>query len=370
MLRPMTDAAPLPAYPASAEGFSPVLVRLAGVAARHPAHALALLLRLQAQRAELADWACAADALYLRFHLLEPRGRALELQGALQQMAQQVAALPLQAARVAEALGRVAYQQGNYLEATELWSRAVDLADAAPAPRVGVAARVGLGQIHYALGAWHTGLRFQRDALQRLQVLAAPDSYLSAKVALNLGVGHLESNQLEDAERQFSHALAAARRGGHREFEAEAHWYLARAALVRGQWPLATADCRLALNLAGRLQHHWLEAAASRTWTEIALARGDEAAAIRSSRHGLELAERIASKPQQRQAHLELARLLEKRGEFEAALRHLWKVVALQAELERHSLGAPGAPGGAAAYTGISSLVSPSVTSAPLPRVS
>jgi len=32
-----------------------------------------------------------------------------------------------------------------------------------------------------------------------------------------------------------------------------------------------------------------------------------------------------------------LARLLEKRGEFEEALRHLWKVVALQAELERHT---------------------------------
>ncbi len=325
------------AYPATAEGLSPVLVRLAQVAERHPDCALARLERLQAERWAQAEWLCAIDALTLRFHLMEPRGRALELQPELQHAATQCGSLPLQAARVAEALGRVAYQQGNYLEATEQWSRAVDLAENAKAPRVGVAARVGLGQIHYALGAWHTGLRFQRDALHRLQELDAPDSYLSAKVALNLGVGHLESGQLEDAERQFSHALAAARRGRHREFEAESHWYLARAALARGQWPLATADCRLALNLAGRLQHHWLEAAASRTWTEIALARGDEAAAIRSSQHGLQLAERIASKPQQRQAHLELARLLEKRGDYQDALSHLWKVVALQAELERHT---------------------------------
>ncbi len=323
------------AYPATSEGMSPVLLRLAQIAERHPDCAAERLQRLHDQRWTAGELACAVDALYLRFYLLEARGRALELLPALQQAAQACGALPLQAARVAEALGRVAYQQGNYLDATEQWSRTVDLAEGSGDARVGVAARVGLGQIHYALGAWHTGLRFQRDALQRLKGLE--DSYLSAKVALNLGVGHLESGQLEDAERQFSHALAAARRGRHREFEGESHWYLARAALARGQWPLANADCRQALNLAGRLHHHWLEAAASRTWTEIALARGDEGAAIRSTQHGLQLAERIASKPQQRQAHLELARLLEKRGEFQAALGHLWKVVALQTELERHA---------------------------------
>lgn len=332
------------AYPATAEGLSEVLLRLARVAERHPDCAASRLERLQQQRWAAGETACAVDALYLRFYLLEARGRALELLPALQLAAQAAAGagMSLQAARVAEALGRVAYQQGNYLDATEQWSRAVDLAESGGDGRVGVVARVGLGQIHYALGAWHTGLRFQRDALKRLQSLpgAASDSYLLAKVALNLGVGHLESGQLEDAERQFSHALAAARRGRHREFEAECHWYLARAALARGQWPLASADCRLALNIAGRLQHHWLEAEASRTWTAIALARGDEAGAIRSAEHGLLLAERIASKPQQRLAHLELARLLEKRGDAKAALAHLWKVVDLQAELERHA--APG----------------------------
>lgn len=331
------------AYPATAEGLSEVLLRLARVAERHPDCAAARLERLQQQRWAAGETACAVDALYLRFYLLEARGRALELLPALQLAAQASAAagLSLQAARAAEALGRVAYQQGNYLDATEQWSRAVDLAESGGDARVGVVARVGLGQIHYALGAWHTGLRFQRDAQQRLQAMAgAGDSYLLAKVALNLGVGHLESGQLEDAERQFSHALAAARRGRHREFEAECHWYLARAALARGQWPLASADCRLALNIAGRLQHHWLEAEASRTWTAIALARGDEAAAVRSAEHGLQLAERIASKPQQRLAHLELARLLEKRGEPQAALAHLWQVVNLQTELERRA--APG----------------------------
>jgi tetratricopeptide (TPR) repeat protein len=190
--------------------------------------------------------------------------------------------------------------------------------------------------VHYAMGAWNSGLRFHRDAQARLGALR--DDYLAAKVALNLGVGHFESGRLEDAERQFAHGLAAARRGSHREFEAEAHWHLARAALTRGQLHLAIADCRLALGLAARLHHHWLEAAASRTWTAIALARGDEADAIRSTQHGLALAERIESKAEQSQAHLQLARLLERQGDAAAALAHLWRHVELQAEFERQTM--------------------------------
>lgn len=334
----------LPDLRPASDAVTATLERLSAVAQRHPDSALRRLVALQAVCQSVGDPAGAIDALYLRFYLLEHRGRALELLEPLQQAATGLddAKHPLQAARIAEALGRIAYQQGHYLQATEHWSRTLDLAERAGDLRVGVAARIGLGQIHYAMGAWTTGLRFHRDAVERLRPLK--DDYLSAKLALNLGVGHLECGQLEDAERQFSHGLAAARRGKHREFEAEAHWHLAQAALARGQTDWATADCRVALNLAGRLQHHWLEAAASRTWTEIALARGDEAGAIRSTQHGLALAERIQSKPQQRLAHLQLAKLLEKQGDLPGALAHLWRHVELQAEIERlsPSQGLPG----------------------------
>jgi tetratricopeptide (TPR) repeat protein len=313
--------------------------RLAAVALRHPDCAIHRLAALEDACRQAGELPGAIDALYLRFYLMEYRGRALALIEPLTAAARELAAQPVvtadlsaRQARVAEALGRIAYQQGDYLQATEQWSRALDLSEQGNDQRVGVAARIGLGQIHYARGAWLIGMRLLRDAAHHLKSLN--DSYLTAKLALNLGVGHLESNQLEDAERQFSHGLAASRRGGHHEFEAEGHWHLAQAALARGQWARATADCRVALNIAGRLQHHWLEAAASRTWTEIALARGDEASAIRSSRHALELAERIQSKPQQRQAHRQLAQLLERQGDLAQALAHLWKHVALQDELK------------------------------------
>lgn len=318
----------------------PPLERLQRIARRHAGLALPRLARLERCAHEQGQLGLALDALYQRFYLLEARGRATELADALAQGAReaQAALLPVQAARLAEAQGRLAYQQGDYLEATEHWSRALDGAESCGEARVGVSARIGLGQVHYAMGAWTTGLRFHRDALARLQDQTdLSDDYLAAKVALNLGVGHLESEQIEDAERHFSHGLAAARRGGHQEFEAEAHWHLAQTALARGQIAWATADCRLALGLASQLGHHWLEAAASRTWTEIALARGDELGAIRSTRYGLQLAERIGSKAEQRAAHLQLARLLETQGEYREALQHLWQHLALLSDLERQS---------------------------------
>jgi len=330
--------------------------RLHHVSERHPDIASRLLQALERQRLAAGDVAGAIDLLCQRFQLQEHRGRALDLRDELRRAAERAQApgLAVQAARVCEALGRIAYQQGNYLDATEQWSKALELADAAADGRVGVSALVGLGQIHYAMGAWTAGLRLHRDAMARLAASVADDqgdlsdSYLAAKVSLNMGVGHFESGQPEDAERHFSHGLATARRGGHREFEAEAHWHLARSALARGQLQWAIADCRLALGLAANLNHHWLEAAASRTWTEIALARGDEAAAVRSTLHGLVLAERIQSKPQQSQAHLQLARLLDRRGDAREALNHLWRHVELQSEFERQTL-----PQRAALFTGL-----------------
>jgi tetratricopeptide (TPR) repeat protein len=312
-----------------------LLARISRLALRHPQAALRRLQAFESGRRAAGDLVAAIDALYLRFYLLEQRGRALELQSELEAARHAAAAghFTLQAARAAEALGRIAYQQGDYLQAAASWSDALELAELCGDVRVEVSVRIGLGQIQYARGAWERGRRVLREAAQRLGDV--DDSYLAAKLALNLGVSHFECGELADAERQFSHGLAAARRGQHREFEAEAHWQLARAALAGGRTDWATADCRLALKLASHLEHGWLEAAASRTWTEIALARGDTSGAIRSTRHALALAERIRSRSQQSQAHLQLAQLLQQSGQAEAALQHLWQHQSLESELER-----------------------------------
>jgi tetratricopeptide (TPR) repeat protein len=330
--------------PAASEALAATLGRIAPVVHRHPAAADRLLQTLSAQAFAAGDTAVGADALYARFGLLEPRGRALELLPSLEQAGALAAAghFPVQAARVCEALGRIAYQQGEYQLASEQWSRALDLSEVSGHLQTGVAARIGLGQIHYAQADWARGLRHMRDAAEQLALLnkQGDDSYLAAKLALNIGVGSFETGDLPAAERHFSHGLAAARRGGHRVFEAEAHWHLARAALARQRMDWAVADCRLALDIAARQGYPWLEAAASRTWTEIALARGDNAAAVRSTRHGLALAQRIQARAQARQAHLQLAQLLQAQGDADGALEHLWQHLALQSEIERLSLPA------------------------------
>ncbi|MFG6468308.1 hypothetical protein [Roseateles sp. BYS87W] len=332
-------------HPAASDALAELLSRIARVAHRHPAAADRLLDHLSSQALAAGDIAVGVDALYARFSLLEPRGQALELLPALEQAGAQAAAghVPIQAARVCEALGRVAYQQGEYQLASEQWSRALDLAEVSGHLQTGVAARIGLGQIHYAQSDWARGLRQMRDAAEQLAQASKDgddDSYLAAKLALNIGVGSIETGDLPAAERHFSHGLAAARRGGHRVFEAEAHWHLARAALARQRMDWAVADCRLALDIAVRHGYPWLEAAASRTWTEIALARGDNAAAVRSTRHGLALAQRIQARAQARQAHLQLAQLLQAEGDAAGALEHLWQHLALQSEIERLSLPA------------------------------
>lgn len=330
--------------PAASEALAETLGRIARVAHRHPAAADRLLDTLSVNAFTAGDTAVGVDALYARFGLLEPRGRALELLPALEQAGALAAAghFPVQAARVCEALGRIAYQQGEYQLASEQWSRALDLSEVNGHLQTGVAARIGLGQIHYAHADWARGLRQMRDAGEHLAQLGShgDDSYLAAKLALNIGVGSFETGDLPSAERHFSHGLAAARRGAHRVFEAEAHWHLARAALARQRMDWAVADCRLALDIAARHGYPWLEAAASRTWTEIALARGDNTAAVRSTRHGLALAQRIQSRAQARQAHLKLAELLQAEGDAPGALEHLWQHLALQSEIERLSLPA------------------------------
>ncbi len=329
-------------HPAASEALGDLLGRIGRVAHRHPRAADRLLESLSVNAFTAGDTAVGVDALYARFGLLEPRGRALELLPALEQAGALAAAghFPVQAARVCEALGRIAYQQGEYQLASEQWSRALDLAEVSGHLQAGVAARIGLGQIHYAQADWARGLRQMRDAGEQLKLGGGDDSYLAAKLALNIGVGSFETGDLPAAERHFSHGLAAARRGGHRVFEAEAHWHLARAALARQRMDWAVADCRLALDIAARQGYPWLEAAASRTWTEIALARGDNAAAVRSTRHGLALAQRIQARAQARQAHLQLAELLQAEGDAPGALDHLWQHLALQSEIERLSLPA------------------------------
>lgn len=325
-----------PSYPCLA--VPPPLQRLDRVAARHPRLALPAYTQLIQQARSAGALELALDGLYAQFYLAERMGAALEQQSALSAGLEEAAQahLTLQAARLHEALGRVAYQRGEYFEASEQWSRTLDLANLAGDLPAGVAARIGLGQIHYALGAWDKGRRFHRDAAEMLGRI--DHSYLAAKLALNMGVGHFENAQLTEAEQQFRHGLAQALRGPHADFIGEAHWQLARTALSLHQPEQAASECQQALGWARRLGHRWLEGMACQTWTDIAIARGDPTEAIRSCREALSLAQQIHARAGESQAHAQLARLLQQQGDTASALQHLWQHQSLRDEIERLSL--------------------------------
>lgn len=327
------------------------LLRVIALARRHPRLALGLLERL-AERAEADDNpALAVDTLCARFQLLERLGQAGELELPLSAALQrcQLHHLPRQAAQCHEALGRIHYQRGEYQDAGEHWSQAVDLARLVGDTRSAVAARIGLGQIHHALGNWAAGRRFLDEAAHWLREV--DDSYLRAKLALNRGVSRLHEGGpqagiqagiqagpqagLTQARTHFQQGLEAALHGGHTEYEAEALWQLARVDLAEGQIPAARHGALRALQLAERLGHHWLQGMALQTLTELALAEGAPDQALELAQRALALAEQLGSREQQATLHLRLARLRQDGGQPDAALRHLWSHVELQAQIER-----------------------------------
>jgi len=334
--QPPADTSGLPLRPPRSQ--TPPLARLARVAKRHPNCALRHYETLTRRAQEAGHEALSLDVLCAQFQLMERMGRALDLREALGLARQRAATthLPLQAARVFEASGRLAYQTGDYLDATAHWSRTVDLAQLVGDIPLGVAARIGLGQIHYAMGAWESGRRYHREGQGLLA--QADDSYLSAKLALNMGVGLFECKQLEEAEQQFRLGLAEAQRGEHREYIAEAHWQLARTALAQGRDEESQRQCSVALRMAQELGHAWLQSVALQTWTDLAIARQDLPEAVQACQRSLEQAQRIQSRHQESQAHVQMARLMQSQGQASQALQHLWQHLRLQSEIERQSL--------------------------------
>ena len=73
---PSGSAAVFTLQPAACEALAELLGRIAQVAHRHPAAADRLLDRLSVNAFTAGDTAVGVDALYARFGLLEPRGRA------------------------------------------------------------------------------------------------------------------------------------------------------------------------------------------------------------------------------------------------------------------------------------------------------
>ncbi len=317
-----------------------ILHRIQRSARRHPACAVVLLQRLQAAAHAAGQHAVALDALFQRYFVLERMGEAAglidELYAGLQ-IAEDLN-LPRQAGQMLEAIGRVRYTHGEYGEAMHCWGRCVDMFGVTGDVRSGVEARIGLGAMYNAFGDSQAGSRFHRDA--RALLAGIDDPYLSAKLALNLGVNERSDGQLDSAIVQFELGLAEAQRGQVREYVAEAYWHLGQCALDQSDLERAANLTRTALELGQACNYLWLNGAALDSVAKIALLQGRDDEARAAYEAGLRFAKRIGSRAQQANCHGALSRLAEQHGDMDSALRHARAHMAIELEVNAE-LSAP-----------------------------
>ncbi|MEH0167538.1 hypothetical protein [Roseateles microcysteis] len=298
---------------------------------RRPAWALPRLRGL----IHAADPLVGRAAVQGAFFVLERWGRAAEMQGELQQAlndAKSQRALA-EAAELSEAVGRLHYQRGDYVQACQAWAQTLEWA--ADDSRAACLARIGLTHLCYALGDWARGGRVLDQAEAHYRRFAA-DPYLHAKFALNRAVSLRATQGPQAALPALDEALAAARAAGHHDYEAEAIWHRARCARDSGDVAEALNLARQAQALAQRCGYRWLQAQASLLQAE--LQEGDVALAAAGA--ALSLAEVLQSRSLQASAHGRLAELMQAQGEFGPSWYHAQQRQQLDA-----TLGQPELPG-------------------------
>ena len=293
--------------------------------------------RLRAQMRLRGDAAAARAALLGAFFVLERWGRAAELQDelqiALQQMRTKKGSLA-EAAEFSEALGRLHYQRGDYVEACNAWSQTLDLAT--DDSRSACLARIGLAHLCYALGDWARGGRVLGQAEQHYGHRLGRDPYLRAKIALNRAVSLRATTGPQAALSALNEALAAAREAGHSDYQAEATWQHARCARDSGDAALALRLAQEALVLAQRCGYRWLQAQAALLLSEM----HKDDVALGWAGQALTLAEAIQSRALQAAAHGRLGDLMQEHGEFGPSWHHQQQRKRLESTLGQSQLPA------------------------------
>ncbi len=304
---------------------------------RRPALALPVLQRVVAQGGDEPP----SQALLGLFFILERCGRGPELQGALEaalasaldraQHRADVAARE-QAAELSEALGRLHYQRGDYLQACNAWSQTLELTR--DDTRWACLARIGLAHLCFAVGDWARGGRVLDQAERHYPGLGG-DAYLRAKIGLNRAAASRATVGPEAAIPLLDQAQRAARQAGHRDYEAETLWHRARGARDSGDAGQAAMLARRSLQLARRCDYRWLQAQCLLLLSELQ----DEEALVHAQ-EALTLGEALQSRAVQAAAHARLSQLMADRGALGPSWHHQQQRQRLEAVLGQSALPA------------------------------
>ncbi|WP_141100607.1 hypothetical protein [Roseateles aquatilis] len=268
------------------------------------------------------------QALLGAFFILERWGRGpelqIELERALARALQQ--RLLEDAAELSEALGRLHYQRGDYVQACNAWSQSLELTD--DQTRWACLARIGLAQLCFALGDWARGGRVLDEA-ERHYPRLGDDAYLRAKIGLNRAVSLRATQGPQAAMARLDLARAAAREAGHRDYEAEALWHYARCARDSAAAAEALSLATQAVDLARRCHYRWLQAQVLLLISE--LHAGIDAVA--PAEQALALGEALQSRSIQAAAHGRLSQLMAEQGQLGPSWHHQQQRQRLEAAL-------------------------------------
>jgi len=324
------------AVKASAQAGAPAAERSPGrwerLLMRRPALALPVLERLVAGQAEPP-----VQALLGLFFILERWGRGPELQQALEAALARAlrasgAAAQEAAAELSEALGRLHYQRGDYVQACNAWSQTLELTR--DDTRWACLARIGLAHLCFALGDWARGGRVLDQAEGHYPALAK-DAYLRAKIGLNRAVACRATVGPQAALPLLDEAQAAARQAGHRDYEAETLWHRARGARDSGRPGQALSLARQALAMARRCDYRWLQAQCLLLLSEL---QDDDTLA--PAEEALALGDALQSRAVQAAAHGRLSQLMAERGALGPSWHHQQQRQRLEAVLGQSALPA------------------------------
>lgn len=244
-------------------------------------------------------------------------------------------------------LGAVAYGRGEYLEALDAWTEAMEVAQRAGDTLTWGWAKLGLGQICDAFESASLAVGVFDELQQALRPLAEAGSPQDATrelfiaVHMNLGVNQMRLGQLEPAHQEFEAALELAQGWGALDAQAHAWLRLGEVALAREDLPTAEQQLAAAQDCATPCNFHWASAQIHWLQARLTLARDPtpvgRATAMRQTEPALQHARLAGVRHLEVQIERLRADLAEADGNAPRALHSLRQADALQRQMEQGS---------------------------------
>lgn len=221
-------------------------------------------------------------------------------------------------------LGRVAWRQGRFDEALSRFEQARDLALARQDDELRARAETGIGNVHYAHGAYS-----QARAAYRVALGLTTDALMRAKVTLNLGVIANIEGQLDEAQAHYQRSRIAFAGVGDRAGEAMALQNLGMLYADRRQWDEAEQAYRDCLALAEAAGNRQMIANVLCERSEVRCGRGRYEEAIAACDHALTVFAEIGDAIGRGEALRWRGHAQRELGQFENAERTLTEAIGI-----------------------------------------